>query len=113
MRSVVGRVPGIAILCGVPLLLAAILVTSGGFQGTGATSAVPDVPAAELGIGEIEMGPDFGRPVVTPERGPFGTALLFGVLLLCPAKFLLLWMLQRQESRQLGTRAGAPASGDA
>jgi hypothetical protein len=75
--------------------------------------AVETISAAKLGIGELEMGPDFGRPMITPERGPVATALLYGVLLLCPGKFVLLWVLQRRESRGIRTVAGVPRFGDA
>jgi hypothetical protein len=110
----VRRVLAIVILCGLPLLLLAVLV--GGRPLTvlpTPSPAVPGVPVAELGIGELEMGPDFGRPATPVQRGPIATALLYGLLLLCPAKFVLLWMLQRQESRDIAPPAGAPASGNA
>lgn len=109
----VARVLAVAIVCGVPLLLAVLVGAGPLYVLTVPASAVHAAPAVELGIGELEMGPDFGRPAMTPQRGPVATALLYGLLLLCPAKFVLLWVLQRGESREMGTPAGAPASGDA
>jgi len=108
------RLAAIVILCGVPLLLAAALVR----WDSGAVLSVPPpvvdgVPAVELGIGELEMGRHFGRPVTTPRHGPVATVLLYGLLSLCPAKFVLLWILQRREARDMGPVAGAPESGDA
>jgi hypothetical protein len=97
-------------LCGAPLLLAAALVGGGLRSVLGVpVAAVDGVAAVELGIGELEMGPDFGRPAEPVQRDPVATVLLYGLLLLCPAKFVLLWMLQRREARDMG----APAPGDA
>ena len=101
MRPVM-RMPAIAFLCGLPLLLLAALVATGTLDVLSVLApSNRGAPAAELGIGEFEMGRDFGRPTMMPERGPVATALLSGLLLLCPAKFVLLWALQRQESRQM------------
>jgi hypothetical protein len=110
----VRRVLAIVLLCSLPLLLLAVLVGGQPLSVfTAPAPAVPGVPAAELGIGELEMGPDFGRPATPVQRGPVATALLYGLLLLCPAKFVLLWMLQRREARDMALPAGAPVSGDA
>lgn len=114
MRRSVARLPALAVLCGLPfLLLAALAATATLDVLTIPTSSARGGPAAELGIGELEMGPDFGKPAVLPERGPVATAILYGVLLLCPAKFVLLWALQRLESRQMRAPDDAPSFGDA
>ena len=108
------RLAAIVSLCGVPLLLVAALVGGGLRSVLGVpVVAVDGVAAVELGIGELEMGADFGQPADPLQRGPVATVLLCGLLLLCPAKFLLLWMLQRREPRDMDTPAGAPAPGDA
>lgn len=108
------RVVVAAILCGLPLLLLAALVEPAAFSALVVRAPVVErASAAELGIGEIEMGRDFGRPTVAPERGAVATVLLYGVLLLCPAKFVMLWMLQRRESRDTRTSAGVPTVGGA
>ena len=110
----VRRALAIVILCGLPILLLAILVGGQPLSVLPAPSpAVPGVPVAELGIGELEMGPDFGRPAAPVQRGPIAAALLYGLLLLCPGKFVLLWMLQRRESRDMAPAAGATVSGEA
>lgn len=102
------------VLCLLPLGLVAVLVGSHVLSLDTASAPIsPAVPAAELGIGELEMGPDFGRPVSPPpERGPLATAVLYGLLLLCPAKFVLLWVLQRRETRDTRLTVGAPAPSD-
>ena len=108
------RLATIMILCGVPLLLAAALAGGGSLSVLpGLVPAADGVPAATLGIGELEMGRDFGQPVTTPPQGPIAMVLLYGLLALCPAKFALLWILQRREARDMGSSAAAPASGDA
>jgi hypothetical protein len=94
-------------------LLAALVTTATLDVRTIPTSSARGGPAAELGIGEIEMGPDFGKPAVPPERGAAATAILYAVILLCPAKFVLLWALQRLESRQIRAPDDAPSFGDA
>jgi len=104
---------GHVLLCLLPFALVAGLVASQVLSGaTVPAPAAPAVPVAELGIGELEMGRDFGRPAPTPPRGPVATAVLYGLLLLCPAKFVLLWVLQRREARDMEARATAPAPGD-
>lgn len=114
VRRSIARLPALAILCGLPLLLLAALVATATLDVlTVPASSVRGGPAAELGIGELEMGRDFGKPAVPPERGPVATAILYGVLLLCPAKFVLLWALQRRESRQMRAPDDAPSFGDA
>jgi hypothetical protein len=110
----VPSVVAITSLCGLPILVLAVLLATRPLDVfTVAAPGVDETPAVELGIGELEMGRDFGRPSTTPERGPIATVLLYGVLLLCPAKFVLLWALQRRESRQMGAPAGAPTPGGA
>lgn len=114
MRRSIARFPALVILCGLPLLLLVALVATATLDAlTIPTSSVRAGPAAELGIGELEMGPDFGKPAIPPERGPLATAILYGVILLCPAKFVLLWALQRLESRQMRAPDDAPSFGDA
>lgn len=111
MRRSIARFPALAIACGLPLLLLAALVSTATLDVlTVPASSVRGGPAAALGIGELEMGPDFGKPAVPPERGPVATAILYGVILLCPAKFVLLWALQR---RQMRAPDDAPSFGDA
>jgi hypothetical protein len=105
---------GHALMCLLLFALVAGLVASHVFSGAPAPApAPPAVPVAELGIGELEFGPDFGRPALPPpQRGPVATAVLYGLLLLCPAKFVLLWVLQRREARHMDVPAGAPAPSD-
>lgn len=108
------RVLAITGVCGAALLLLTILAASGSLDASVVrTPSVHEMRAAELGIGELEMGPDFGRPAPTPERGPVATVLLYVVLLLCPAKFVFLWVLQRRESRHIAAPAFAPRTGGA
>jgi hypothetical protein len=110
VRRSIARLLALAVLCGLPLLLLAALVATATLDVlTVPASSVSGGPAAELGIGELEMGPDFGKPAVPPERGPVATAILYGVILLCPAKFVLLWALQRLESRQMRAPNDAPS----
>jgi hypothetical protein len=90
----------------------AVLVGSQAVPVVTAPATGPAMPATELGIGELEMGPDFGRPVSPPERGPGATAVLYGLVLLCPAKFVLLWILQRREARDMRPTLGTPAASD-
>ena len=109
------RVVAITGVCAVTLLVLTIIAGSSGSLDAIVvrTPSVHEIRAAELGIGELEMGPDFGRPAAMPERGPVATVLLYGVLLLCPAKFVFLWALQRRESRHVAAPAFAPRTGGA
>lgn len=108
------RVLAITAVCGAALLVLTILAGSGSLDAIVVrTPSVHEMRTAELGIGEIEMGPDFGRPAAMPERGSLATILLYGVLLLCPAKFVFLWALQRRESRHVAAPAFVPRTGGA
>jgi hypothetical protein len=69
----VARVPGIALLGVVPLLVLVVLVGTGALDVlTVPAPAVHDVSVAELGIGELEMGRDFGRPASRHMGEPAG-----------------------------------------
>lgn len=94
------RALALAALCAVPLVLALDVMTI-------PPPPADDARAPDLGIGELEMGRDFGRPTAAPERGVLATILFGLVLALCPAKFVLLWALQRRESRHVRFRGAA------
>lgn len=108
------RVLAITGVWGATLLVLTILAASGSLDAIVVhRPSVHEMRAAELGIGEIEMGRDFGRPAAMPERGRVATVLLYVVLLLCPAKFVFLWALQRRESRQLAAPVSVSLTGGA